>query len=455
MLHVDDILFVSDDKGCKDVERALESFLHSGFEYLTVDSPIVFCGVEIRRQADLTVDLSQRDFYDKICVPSVAELVQNDVFLQSADIIRRHLKSFIGACIWLYQTRFDIIYEVSRLASLIPDALAKPCELVVFLKAADKLFLRITQDHVPLKFFPWKMNGPRPPQLFVFDDASFASLRNSGSTEAMCIVYGFPQKRNGPVQCFGNILYFSARRIARICRSSAHAESIAIANAADMCLYLQCALSEILFDVNDFRFLHEAVLAPLITPFKATPSVDSVRAGMSSKSSKVMCADLNKPMCYFNNDMSDSKCAFFCPSCSVRSCFSVSCLQDMYVFPSSLASGPLIHALLMSDCSNVISSLMQGNSRADEKCLRIVHAYLKDFLQYMNISFCSALFNMSDVGTKNCSNLQIWRRFLRSGIFFVGCMSRKECKTIATQVRPGGFRPSFSEDVNDRPKGNI
>ena len=89
----------------------------------------------------------------------------------------------------------------------------------------------------------------------------------------------------------------------------------------------------------------------------------------------------------------------------------------MYDFQGPGTRGPSVHGLLMSDCSNVISSLLQGNSHADEKCLRIVHSYLKDFLQYMNISYCSALFNLSDVGTKNCSNLQIWRRFLRTGIF--------------------------------------
>ena len=55
---------------------------------------------------------------------------------------------------------------------------------------------------------------------------------------------------------------------------------------------------------------------------------------------------------------------------------------------------------MLSDCSNVGSSLPHGNSHADEKCLRIVHAYLKDFLQYMSISYCSALFNLSGVGAK-------------------------------------------------------
>ena len=109
MLHVGDILFVSDDKGCKSAERASESFTRSGFVYLTVDSPIVFCGVEIRQQPDLAVDLSQRDLYAEICVPSVAELARNDVFLQPPDFTRRQLKSFIGACIWLYQIRFGII----------------------------------------------------------------------------------------------------------------------------------------------------------------------------------------------------------------------------------------------------------------------------------------------------------------------------------------------------------
>ena len=208
MLHVDDILFVSTGAGRQEIENAIREFAHIGFLYLSVADPITFCGVEIRLMRDATIEISQHEFYDKLAAPKSAELVSNNCFIQSSDSIRRHLKSFTGACIWLYQTRFDIIYEVSRLASSVPDAISKPLFLTTFIKSADKLMNRIANEHAPLKFPPCELSGPRAPQLFVFADASFASLRNSGSTEALCIIYGVPHSRNGPVQCRGNILLF-------------------------------------------------------------------------------------------------------------------------------------------------------------------------------------------------------------------------------------------------------
>ena len=120
----------------------------------------------------------------------------------------------------------------------------------------------------------------------------------------------------------------------------------------------------------------------------------------------------------------------------------------MYAFSSAPASSPAVHALLMSDCANVISSLSQGNPRNDEKCLRLVHAYLKDFLKFMNISYCSALFNLSDVGAKAAAaNLQIWRKLLRTGTFAIGCLSREECLAISSQVRAGGHARGSSVPV--------
>ena len=83
--------------------------------------------------------------------PSPSDLVSNDRSLHSSDFIRRPQKSFVGGCIWLYRARFDIIYEVSRLASDVPDALASPSCLVSFLKDAAKLMSRVADEHVSLK----------------------------------------------------------------------------------------------------------------------------------------------------------------------------------------------------------------------------------------------------------------------------------------------------------------
>ena len=96
--------------------------------------------------------------------------------------LRRLLKSLAGACIWIHQTQFGIIYEVSRLASLAPEALGSVTQLRPFIRASVKLTNRIRNDHVAVKYFTWSHLASRPPQLFVFADASYAALRNAGST---------------------------------------------------------------------------------------------------------------------------------------------------------------------------------------------------------------------------------------------------------------------------------
>ena len=369
MLHVDDLLYVGNAQGCSVVESSLAQFDHSGFSYLDVDAPLTFCGIEISRLKDASVELSQQHFYEHIVAPPVEEFLKNDVFAKPIDTIRRSLKSFVGACIWLYQTRFDIIYEVSRLASSVPDALSGPKELISFTLAAGKLLSYILSDHISLKYFPWEIAGLRPPQLFVFSDASFATLRWSGSTESICVIYGRPVKRNGPVECHGNILLFGARRIARVCRSSAHSEGIAVANAADTTLYLQCVLSEILYGFNQFQFLREAAQPPLISPFKPTPSIASVRKSLPART--LFSTSLNEPTCMIGPSPLASSCTFFCSGCHVHATFSVDEVQKMYNFESISSTGPRVHALLMSDCSNAISSLLQGNPRNDENAFAL------------------------------------------------------------------------------------
>ena len=99
----------------------------------------------------------------------------------------------------MYRTRYDIIYEVGRLATNVPDALADVKAMTLFIKAASGLRRKITHDHFPLKYFPWACHAQRPPQLFVFADASYATLRDLGSAESLCVLYGQPVKRNGPV----------------------------------------------------------------------------------------------------------------------------------------------------------------------------------------------------------------------------------------------------------------
>ena len=114
-----------------------------------------------------------------------------------------------------------------------------------------------------------------------------------------------------------------------------------MANAADMCLYLQCVLPEILFGIDDFRFLRETVLAPLMTPSRPTPSVDAVRDG-------VVSSQVSSPLFVRDSDHGYYSCSFFCSNCQIRNSFPAEALRDMYTFASTGIRGPVVHGLLLS-----------------------------------------------------------------------------------------------------------
>ena len=155
MLHVDDILYVGNQKRCVEVERCIAQFQHSGFSYLSESEPTTFCGVEIRRNPDMTAQLSQEDFYEKISPPLADDLIDSSrTFKLHKEAMRRHLKSFVGACIWLYQTRYDIMYEVGRLASAIPDALGGVKAMISFCKSFGDIGEENQRGPFTLKIFP-------------------------------------------------------------------------------------------------------------------------------------------------------------------------------------------------------------------------------------------------------------------------------------------------------------
>ena len=191
--------------------------------------------MEIHLNNGRSKELSQLPFYSKLKDIQLRDVIQQDRFALNTEKMARILKSFVGSCIWLFQTRYDILFEVCNLASNIASACKSAEEGGIFVKDAKSAYKKIMESHIPLKYYPLRMgDGDRRPQLITFCDAWYASLRVSSSVESCVILYGAPYKRNGPVECSGNVVTFYARKNSRVCRSSAHAEGV---NAARLTLY--------------------------------------------------------------------------------------------------------------------------------------------------------------------------------------------------------------------------
>ena len=444
MLHVDDMLFCGSKTECDRFEKVLRIFDYSPPEMLSTDSALTFCGIEISYSSDHTVELSQDSFYSKITPIIKEDIVKENRFIGNRTSRIKRLKSFIGSRIWIFQTRYDIIFDSCRLATLVNQASDSVDKMLSFIKDANKLVQRIINDHVPLKFFPLPKNQFHLAQLIVFSDAAYASLRDASSIESCCMFFGFPVRRNGPIDCRANVVTFYSRRIARICRSSAQAESVALANAADFTLYAQCVLSEILFQVKDFSFLQATDAFPLMSPFKNHPTADQIRA---EELNTFVSSSYHSSILSSSPSSSFASLKSFCTECQCHAAIPLSPILQVYsTFMKRTGgpnNGPIVHALLLSDCANSINSLCHGNPKTLDRCSRITTSFIQDLQRFMSINYCSAIFNMADVGTKSQSNLTIWKRFLKTGQLQIGFLSRKECKTVTEQWKRQKKESSF------------
>ena len=127
--------------------------------------------------------------------------------------------------------------------------------------------------------------------------------------------------------------------------------------------------------------------------------------------------------------------AVACPKCgnsNETTCSELSTILEAVMNPDSSAENeerPAVYALLVCDCANTIALMSRLNPNPVEKVYRLICAYLYDAQRYINFSFINAPYNFGDIATKTMSNLSIWHSFLKTGMFFIGFMSRREYKT--------------------------
>ena len=122
-----------------------------------------------------------------------------------------------------------------------------------------------------------------------------------------------------------------------------------------------------------------------------------------------------------------------CRTCSILPAPQMS--QIYFGASHSVEIRPGTHCLILSDCSNAISSTMQGNPKYRERTNRLVCSHLNDIQQFPNVSFVCAALNMADLCTKMGGNLHLFRQFDVSGQCRIGFMSRGECRRAMTQSK--------------------
>ena len=270
LVHVDDIIFIGDKVRKEWFKRCIDEFEHGEFEELTPISALKFCGISISITPDRRLSLSQEEFYDKIMPLHIRDFVLNNELVLERKVAIKRFKSLVGCLIWVMSTRFDIIFGVIQLASSLLDSVCDVKKMIEFVSTANKVISRVKNKHRSLSLVPFirKEHWGRKVQIIAFSDASFGTLRNHGSVEGYCAFMATPIKRDGAALCQGNLLVFYGRKISRVSRSTAHTEGIALRNASDTTLYLQCLMEEVMSGEFRTSFLRKSEdLVPVISLF--------------------------------------------------------------------------------------------------------------------------------------------------------------------------------------------
>ena len=456
LLHVDDILFIGSDHWKKIFLHAISGYDHGVVECLSPEHPILYCGMLVSQSLHRVISLSQKDFYSKLAPLDISSIVKNGKFLVNESKRRKLVKSFVGGCLWLVQCRYDLCFPVCQLASDVVDAIRYPEKMIKFASDAKRVLTRIHKYHHEICYHNFLVQNELStfPQLTTFSDASFATLRDSGSVESACILFGIPVSRDGTVLCHGHLIAWYTRRIHRVCRSTANSECVALNSALDLTIYLQVILSELLTGHYNVDFLTRSTVLPMMNPFKPSPtSVQMQREfqkhaqHLSPRKNKIVSTNVSmswspKQTVFLN---------FLCGDCVSWTSLSLADLVHNYdIFmtggldahmPKGTAekgSTPIIHAMALSDCANIIACLSRGNPRTQDKATRLILNAIKDAMHSVNVSFCCAPFNIADVGTKVNATLGIYYRVASSNIYRIGFMSRKDCRQVVDALKTEG-----------------
>ena len=110
--------------------------------------------------------------------PSIrSEFFEGRVVKLSVEKIRKKLRSFAGASLWVAQTRLGVIYMPGTLGSKVIRSRQDVATSKGFIALAKKTLFRIVSPHIPFRFVSLFLGRyhHRYNQMFSFCDASMAS----------------------------------------------------------------------------------------------------------------------------------------------------------------------------------------------------------------------------------------------------------------------------------------
>ena len=225
VIHVDDFLYGGSKQFEKKVEEIRQKFV-VGSEF---NAPFKYVGLNIDENGK-SIIIDQSSYIERIEEVSITN--RNDKTRPLERNEQRVYRGICGQLNWVAsQTRPDLSFEVCRLSTSLNGA------TVDDMIQANKTTRKCKQRSVSIKFPPLQ----KPFYLVAFCDASYTNLRDGSSQGGMIV---FLKGKNGKI----SPLSWASRKIKRVCRSTLTAETLALLEVSETCLWLSHIINELLDD---------------------------------------------------------------------------------------------------------------------------------------------------------------------------------------------------------------
>ena len=185
-----------------------------------------FLGSNIQQNKDHSIEFSQSDYIQDVDQADLEINKDKDRKLSREE--QYNYRAICGQLNWIAsQSRPDISYDVCQLSTKLNSANVRD------LLHANKT-LKKTKNPAALKFR--KLQAPV--HLLAYCDASYGNLAD-GSSQGGYIIFLADEKGQVSPICW------SSRKLRRVCRSTIAAETMAMLDAIDACIWLTHIVAEI------------------------------------------------------------------------------------------------------------------------------------------------------------------------------------------------------------------
>ena len=391
--HVDDVLFKWEDDEVLATEMVLVTFRDGEIEKQAQKTPIICTGGILERHdaRSWEILLSKIHYANDLPMVDVAQFVQHGEIIDPRKL-RPAQRQVSGSLIWLRQTRPDIGFDITKIATdsgtSCTDADTSMATLMLynhtvrFVKDYDPKLLYITQDTLMNSFSNlWRRGQMR--RLVLFVDAGFGSLTGSRSIEVSVTVLAELIPRGGFITCHGTLSGHRCAEIQRVCKSSVAAEGGA-ALTADQALWMLALLREIATGTYNIRHVAPPSGFPLPDPLVPPPTDDEV---------KWQCEGGNP-----KRHISWSPCTSCRSSMSSASLIlAAEDFRNRRIMPSNAAPALLFRPLVLADCCSLYSAVLRIQPTSQEKCAKLIPNRLRGFRRSLDLAFAENARKLGDV----------------------------------------------------------